>query len=178
MSQTLLDGPGRGLGGAAAAWVCDTCGSDINRACAQLTHGCRIDTAVVVRRLEQAGATLLALRGSSPFPAQFRSAMPEPIQDAMEAYGYTEEQARPSVPSSREISRMDAAYQWLSMIPEHRRVIRRCVAIRSLVDPLNDRHVISWRRLGILVRADHHAVERWWSQGIATIVGTLRQGTS
>lgn len=173
VSQTLLDGPGRGAGAAAGDWTCATCGSDIERACAQLTHGCRIDAAVIIRRLEQAGATLLALRGRSPFPAPFRSCMPDPIQDVMEAYGYTEAESLPALPSAREISRMDVSYAWLGHIPAQRRVIRRIVAARSLVDPLSGRHVVSWRRLGILLRASHVSVEVWHGQGIATIVANL-----
>lgn len=161
-----------------AVWTCDTCGADVSRACAAPRPPCRIDAEMVILRLEQAGEALLAMRAKSPFPEAFRCAMPEPVREVMDAYGYTEAEARPAVPSAHAISRMDVAYGWLRHIPEHRRVLRRIVAVRSLVDPLNGRHLVSWRRLGVLVRADHHAVERWHGQGIATIVQRLWDGPS
>jgi hypothetical protein len=125
---------------------------------------------MVVRRLEAAGETALAIRGRQVLPAGYRCVMPEPIRATIEAYGYTEVEHRPAIPSATEISRMEAAYAWLALIPEHRRVVRRIVAIRSLVDPMSGKHLVTWVRLGTIVRADQRAVRRWHSQGIAAIV--------
>jgi len=157
------------------AWSCHACGADLERACAAPRPPCRIDAEMVIRRLEQAGETLLCLRSKSPFPASFRSAMPAPVQAMMDAYGYTEAQARPPQPLARAISRMDAAYQWLRFIPDDRRLLRRIVAIRSLVDPGGGRPLVSWRGLARLVRADHKAVMVWHTNGIDLIVGSLRR---
>lgn len=154
--------------------MCGACGQDLNGACDALRAGCRIDRDIVLHRLERAGETLLAMRGKSPFPAVFRSGMPDILHEAMLAYGWSDEPVRPALPSAREIDAMDRAYAWLRLIPNHRRVLRRIVACRSLVSPLDGRHVIPWRRLGTLIRADHHAVQRWHAQGIAIIVQALQ----
>src|SRR3954466_5976735 len=132
-------------------WACQRCGYGLDGACSVLTAGCRVDRELVVLRLEQAGATLLAMRGKSPFPTVIRSGMPEVLHEMMDAYGWSEAEVRPAVPSAHAISRMDVAYGWLPHIPEQRRVLRRIVAARSLVDPMSGRHVVSWRRLGVLV---------------------------
>jgi hypothetical protein len=65
---------------------------------------------------------------------------------------------------------MDQAFGWLALIPADRYVLRRIVSARSLVSPLTLRHLFSWRRLGLLLGADHKAVQRWHGQGVGLIV--------
>ena len=72
---------------------------------------------------------------------------------------------------------MDEALAWLQLIPQDRYVLRRIVGARSLVHPISDRHLYSWRRLGSVLGADHKAVQRWHAQGIATIVAGLRRAS-
>jgi hypothetical protein len=155
-------------------WLCDTCGADMPRACRDPGPGCRVDAELVVWRLEQAGETLLAMRLARAGPEQWRSGMPEVVRTAIESYGWEIEPARPAVPSAAAVTAMDIAYRWLQLIPQHRMVLRRIVAMRSLVHPVNGRHISSWRRCGRLIGADHHAVQSWHRQGIATIVAALR----
>ena len=69
---------------------------------------------------------------------------------------------------------MDRVYLWLALIPQHRHVLRRIVAARSLVNPVTGRHLFEWRAVGRMVRADHHAMQRWHGQGVALIVEALR----
>jgi hypothetical protein len=52
----------------------------------------------------------------------------------------------------------------------------RFVDARSLVSPITDRHLFTWRRLGTLLGADHKAIQRWHAQGIDLIVKALRGG--
>jgi hypothetical protein len=68
---------------------------------------------------------------------------------------------------------MDEALGWITMIPKDRYVLRRIVGARSLVSPVTERHLYSWRRLGEVLGADHKAVQRWHGQGIDMLVGAV-----
>jgi hypothetical protein len=138
-----------------------------------MTDGYEIDADYVVYRLEEAGATLLALP-STGYSTHLRTSSMDILRTALEAYGWTETQIRPSVPSAEKITRMDEAMSWVSLIPLDRYLLRRVVGARSLVHPVTDRHLFPWRRLGKALGADHKAVQRWHAQGIGTIVATLR----
>ena len=131
-----------------------------------------LDADYVVYRLEEAGATLLALPGTG-WTTRLRSSSLEIVRTALEAYGWTEARIRPAVPSAGKITRMDEALGWIPLIPLDRYVLRRVVGARSLVNPLTDRHLYPWRRLGVALGADHKAVQRWHAQGIRMIVTAL-----
>ena len=131
-----------------------------------------LDADYVVYRLEEAGATLLALPGTG-WTTRLRTSSLEIVRTALEAYGWTEARIRPAVPSAEKITRMDEALGWIPLIPLDRYVLRRVVGARSLVNPLTDRHLYPWRRLGVALGADHKAVQRWHAQGIRMIVTAL-----
>lgn len=133
------------------------------------------DHELVVYRLEEAGATLLALPHSG-WSTGLRSSSLEIVRAAIESYGWTSNRIRPAVPSSAQISRMDEAMAWLTLIPLDRYVLRRIVGARSLVHPITERHLFPWRRLATAIGADHKAVQRWHAQGIDLIVAKLNQG--
>jgi hypothetical protein len=128
---------------------------------------------MVGHRLEAAGMTLLAMRTPSAYPAGVRSAMPDVLREAIEAYGWTDEPSRAAVPDAAEITRMDVAYGWLRLIPQNRHVLRRIVAARSLVSPETCRHIMTWKRIAVLLGADSRAIKSWHTHGIAIIVGAL-----
>ena len=136
------------------------------------TH--EIDADFVIYRLEEAGATLLALPGTG-WTTRLRTSSLEIVRTALESYGWTETRIKPPVPSSEKITRMDEAMGWLPLIPADRYVIRRVVGARSLVHPITDRHLFPWRRLGAALGSDHKAVQRWHAQGIDMIVNALKQ---
>lgn len=138
-----------------------------------MTNGYDIDADFVVYRLEEAGATLLALPGTG-YTTRLRTSSLEIVQTALEAYGWSEARIRPAVPSAEKITRMDEAMTWIPLIPVDRYVLRRVVGARSLVHPITDRHLFPWRRLGKALGADHKAIQRWHAQGIAMIVEALR----
>ena len=137
-----------------------------------MTNGYEIDSDYVVYRLEEAGATLLALPGTG-YSTRLRTSSLEIVRTALEAYGWTEARVRPPVPSAEKITRMDEAMGWIPLIPLDRYVLRRVVGARSLVHPITDRHLFPWRRLGNALGADHKAIQRWHAQGIAMIVAAL-----
>jgi hypothetical protein len=134
------------------------------------------DADLVIYRLEEAGATLLALPGSG-WTTRMRTSAIEIVRTALESYGWTETRIRPAVPSSDKVDRMDQAMAWLGLIPQDNYVLRRVVGARSLVHPITDRHLFTWRRLGAALGADHKAVQRWHAQGIDLIVAALNRGT-
>ena len=129
----------------------------------------------VIARLEEAGATLLALPNSGP-STRLAQANLEWIRSAAESYGFHRARVRPAVPSAAHITRMDQSYRWVSRIPQDKYVLRRVVGARSLVNPMTGRHLYSWRRLGTAVGADHKAVQRWHAQAIDLIVTMLNRG--
>jgi hypothetical protein len=132
------------------------------------------DAELVTYRLEEAGATLLAMPGTG-WSTSLRSSSLEIVRSAIESYGWTSNRIRPPVPSAARITRMDEAMAWLPMIPIDRYVLRRIVGARSLVHPVTERHLFPWRRLGVAIGADHKAVQRWHAQGIDLIVGALNR---
>lgn len=130
------------------------------------------DADFVTYRLEEAGATLLALPGTG-WSTRLRTSSLEIVRTALESYGWTTSQIRPATPSAERITRMDQAMQWLALIPLDRYVLRRIVGARSLVHPITERHLFPWRRLAAVLGADHKAVQRWHAQGVAMIVKQL-----
>lgn len=135
--------------------------------------GYEIDADFVIYRLEEAGATLLALPGTG-WSTRLRNSSLEIVRNALESYGWSEARVRPATPSAEKITRMDEALGWIPLIPQDRYVLRRVVGARSLVHPVTDRHLFPWRRLGKALGADHKAIQRWHGQGIALIVAALR----
>jgi hypothetical protein len=131
-----------------------------------------VDAAFVIGRLEEAGATLLALRNTG-WTTKLRTSNIEIVRTALENYNWEEQRVRPAVPSSAKITRMDEAMGWISVIPLDRYVLRRIVGARSLVHPVSERHLFPWRRLGVALGADHKAVKRWHVQAIGMIVAAL-----
>jgi hypothetical protein len=136
-----------------------------------------IDADYVIRRLEEAGTTLLALPGTG-WSTRMRTSQIEIVRAAIENYGWGDAKVRPPVPSSAHISRMDEAMGWLALIPEQNYVLRRIVGARALVSPVTERHLFPWRRLAVAVGADHKAVQRWHAQGIDLIVKALTRPTA
>lgn len=128
-----------------------------------------LDADHVVYRLEEAGATLLALPGTG-WTTRMRGSSLEIVRTALEAYGWEAARVRPAFPSADKIDRMDEAMAWITLIPQDRYVLRRVVGARSLVHPISDRHLFTWRRLGVALGADTVAIRRWHAQGITIIV--------
>jgi hypothetical protein len=122
--------------------------------------------------LEEAGATLLALPNTG-YSTRLRLSKLDVVQNAMEAYGNERGRIRPPVPSASRISRMDEALGWIAFIPDERFVLRRILGARSLVSPVTERHLYSWRRLGTVLGADHKAVQRWHTQGVDMVLAAL-----
>ena len=72
------------------------------------TNGYEIDADFVIYRLEEAGATLLALPNTG-WSTRLRTSSLDIVRTALESYGWTEARIRPMVPSAEKITRMDEA---------------------------------------------------------------------
>lgn len=139
-----------------------------------LASGC-IDAETVIYRLEEAGQTLLCLpsRGHTTALRQTRH---QYLAEAVEAFaGESDSAPKMPTPPAARITRMDQALAWIPLIPSDKVVMRRIVGCRSLVSPLTDRHLFTWRRLARLLGADHKAIQRWHATGIDTIVASLNR---
>jgi hypothetical protein len=134
-----------------------------------------MDAEYVQYRLEEAGTALLAMPNTG-YSTRLRSGALEVVHTALEAYGWDDAKLRPARPDAARITRMDEALGWIVRIPRDRYVLRRIVGARALVSPTTERHLYPWRRLGMLLGADHKAVQRWHAQGIALIVASLNAG--
>ena len=132
------------------------------------------DAQMVLARLEEAGRTLLALPPDG-YGTGLRLNAAVLVRHMIEAEGGDPVPARvhPPVPSAAGITRMDEALGWIPLIPRERSVLRRIVGARALVNPLTDRYLYPWRRLGTMLGADHKAVQRWHAQGVDMIVSAL-----
>lgn len=141
----------------------------INRVNPNTPDGRPADVDFVQHRLNEAGATLLALPNTGP-TTRLRQGGLEWVRDVAEAYGAASVRVRPAVPSGAAIDRMDETLSWISRIPAEKYVLRRVVGARCLVSPLTGRHIYTWRRIGLALGADHKAIQRWHTQGINLIV--------
>ena len=132
------------------------------------------DARLVMARLEEAGRTLLALPPGG-YSTGLRMNTAALVRHMVEAGEGEPVPARlhPPVPAAAAITRMDEALGWIPLIPRDRSVLRRIVGARALVNPMTDRHLYPWRRLGTMLGADHKAVQRWHAQGVDMIVAAL-----
>jgi hypothetical protein len=146
----------------------------MERGATSLSGNAFYDAQLVLARLEEAGRALLTLPPSG-YSTGLRMNVTTLVRYMIEAGGSEPEQRRirPSAPSAAEITRMDEAFGWISLIPRDRSVLRRIVGARALISPLTDRHLYPWRRLGTMLGADHKAVQRWHAQGVDIIVSAL-----
>jgi hypothetical protein len=133
----------------------------------------RLTAADIVQRLEEAGATLLALPGTG-YSTRMRQMRFDIVHTALEAYGWAAEPVRAPAPDAAAITAMDEAFLWLALIPQPKFVLRRILGARALVHPLTRRHLFPWRRLGAVLGADHKSVQRWHAEGISLVERALR----
>ena len=129
----------------------------------------------LIARLEEAGATLLALKSPGLFPS-IRMVADLGIVRDWEGYGWDDVETRPAQPSNAAITRMDEVLAWLNLhLPSTPATLKLIVGARMLVHPVSGRHLWPWRKLGRRVGADHKAVQRWHAEGLDKIIKSLAQ---
>ena len=145
---------------------------------------------IVVRRLEDAGRTLMQLpepkdgrpRGSgSAWPdvlQRFQDIMAikseqetgEEAQSRRDAQERQHNRAR-ITPDGTAIDRLDEVLDWLWFITDAAH--RRAVAARMLMHPLSERHAYSWARIARDMNTSPRSVERWFEEGVKAIAEGL-----
>jgi hypothetical protein len=128
--------------------------------------------AEIVRKLEEAGATLLAMPATG-YSTRMRQMRFDIVHTALEAYGWEAPALRAPAPDAAAISAMDEAFGWLALIPESQFLLRRILGARALVHPLTGRYLFTWRRLATSIGADHKSVQRWHGQAVDMVVKAL-----
>ena len=78
-------------------------------------------------------------------------------------------------PSAKEIDWMDYVLSWLPLIENAQK--RRIVAYRMLYNYDRDRHLYSYRDLGLLFHCSHQAVKLWDDQATARLAQTLQRNS-
>lgn len=121
---------------------------------------------------EWAGEKLLSLKVARVKPQEPRALWPEFKQDPFTAYGYTEEQLRPSTPGAKEIQLMDQILELLNLEPQT--LNRRILSVRLLVRPLNGRYLYSWSRIAQLVKLDRRGVKFRHQKALENIAQQIR----
>jgi hypothetical protein len=124
----------------------------------------------LVACLEDAGRTLQALPARGTRPSEYGNGWPDVVHDAEVAYGWAADRIRPAFPGAKAIARMDEIYSWIGLIPESQRLLRRIVLLRSLVDPVSNRHRFSWRKVAVTLGCHHASVQTWHENAIVTIL--------
>lgn len=124
----------------------------------------------LVTAFEDAGRTLQAMPSRGCRPNGYGNNWPDMVHDAKEAYGWMADRMRPAYPNAQDIARMDEIYSWIGLIPESQRLLRRIVMLRSLVNPITDRHRFSWRKVARVLGHDDKSTKAWHSKAIGTIL--------
>lgn len=135
-------------------------------------HECPVSHEAIEARLQHAFITVSALPPDSPKRLKAAS------------YGYVTPMAPGEAtrhgethlaPSARDITLMDAALFWPSLIENV--TVRKIVSARSVMKIGYDGyrvHACPWRRLATTLKADAMAIRRWHKEGIEIIAGFLR----
>ncbi|MHB8388168.1 MAG: DUF6362 family protein [Acidobacteriaceae bacterium] len=126
----------------------ETYASDSVQSVSRETSASSVFNNDLVTELERAGATLVALPEGRMRPSGVRSAWPDIVHSAIEAYGWQAGRYRFPCPSAHDISEMDRIFRVVNRLPADRRTWRRIVLLRCLVDPISGRHYWSWRKIG------------------------------
>ncbi len=148
---------------------------------------------LVIRCLEEAGETEMALRGRIG-PAAIRSCMPDTLRDADDhsnprrSAELAHERRRWHAPTPAQIAHMDEVlFRWMPLLGGdswHHWQRRRLVGLRSLIWPDSDRedaHVWSWRRLGDarepkapMPGMDHKTIQARHARAVDLLAANLR----
>lgn len=133
----------------------------------------------VKAHLVSAGTTLLCLPHTGTRPAGFRTAWPEVAHNFWEAYqdDLSDRPMRFPRASSGAISAMDYVFRvWVPLVgTPHAVQTRRIILLRSLMNPLTERHMWSWRRLQERTGLNRDTLAIWHGRGIDRIVTRLNR---
>lgn len=121
--------------------------------------------------LEWAGSKLLAMNIRSPFPKEPGTAWPSYAQEAIVAYGYTNERLRPAAPTKFQITIMDEILLLPSLVSNIQ--ARRIINARALVTPVSNRYLYSWSKIAEINHTSKFRVQSMHRRGLDEITKSL-----
>jgi len=127
----------------------------------------------VQRWLEWAGGQILTMPVNGTRPQSYKSLWPDYPDEKHTAFGYTGNRLRPPTPQGYEIELMDEILALIHLVPNQ--TTRRVLQARSLVLPLNGRHLYSWSRIAQLIHSNRQSVAHWHRQGLGTIADRVEK---
>jgi hypothetical protein len=132
-----------------------------------------VDAAYVIQRLEAAGRTAMSLPDTG-YSVACRTMQWDFVRMYWTDYGKEAVRLPRARATPADITDMDEAYGWLRHIASAGK--RRIVQARSLIHPVTDRHLVSYRALGkAMGDVDPSQVKRWHDQAIKEIVEFLKR---
>src|SRR5215467_6305488 len=115
--------------------------------------------------LEWAGARLIAMPEPRIRPADPHVIWPEYNQDQREVTDFRGRlPIRAAAPAKHEVAMVDKILLLPNIIDKP--FIRRVVHVRSLVHPINYRHLYSWKRISTLLHTSPYHVKTWHAEGL------------
>lgn len=130
-----------------------------------------LNSSELVLWLEWAGSKLLAMNIRSPFPKEPGTAWPSYAQDAIVAYGYTNERLRPAAPTKFQITIMDEILLLPSLASNIQ--ARRIINARALVTPISNRYLYSWSKIAEINHTSKFRVQAMHRRGLDEITKLL-----
>lgn len=119
--------------------------------------------------LEWAGARLIAMPEPRTRPAEPKVIWPDYSQDRAEITDFRGRLSlRAVAPAKHEVAMVDK----ILLLPNVCALsnVRRVVQVRSLVHPINYRHLYSWVRISKLLHTSTYAVKKWHKNGLGEIL--------
>jgi len=119
--------------------------------------------------LEWAGARLIAMPEPRIKPAEPRVIWPDYHQDQAEITSFRGRLSiRAGAPAKHEVRMVDKVLLLPNVIEQP--MMRRVVHVRSLVHPINYRHLYSWKRISVLLHTSPYIVKSWHGKGLQEII--------
>lgn len=115
----------------------------------------------------------MSLKVRGTHPQEFKSSMPDYVEDSHTAYGYTASRLRPPEPSSTEIPLMDEIIDLIRLVPNPHQ--KKVLQLRSLVRPISGAHFFSWAKLANEMHSDHKHIKSLHRQGLRIIAHGIKE---
>src|SRR6266576_2143840 len=116
-----------------------------------------------------AGARLLAMPTSRIKPAQPHVVWPEFSQDQSEILSFRGKlPLRAMAPAAEEITIMDLILTLPNIC--QRPMTRRVLNARSLVHPINSRHLFSWRKIALMIHLNSQTAKAIHTKGLEEVM--------
>lgn len=130
------------------------------------------DVLLVAHRLDQAGRTLMCMYTSGR-PRGFTTAWPDYPYERMDYANWhgMPEQKFPRATKKQVDMMHEVLDSWMPKITSIDQ--RRIVQMRMLINPITDKHLYSWRRIGRKLHMDHKRVKRECEQAIVEMAFKL-----